>query len=105
MSRTNLLTVLPTFFHLHVWACSCFARMLRWRMETENAPEDLEHDFVNFIREYMPSLRELTAKPKHIPGDEFYHQFAKRLIAHLKRRGVERIVRRTSPAHPFPKMK
>ena len=46
-----------------------------------------------------------AGKPKHIPGDGHYQAIAKRLVEHLKRSGVEKVVRRTYGTHSFPSPK
>ena len=39
------------------------------------------------------------ARRKAVPGDEQYHAIARRLVEHLKRSGVEKVVRRVSRSH------
>ena len=66
-------------------------------------PEGLEQDLACAIRECMPLIRQLAGKPRHIPGDQQYHAIAKRLVEHLKRSGIEKVVRRVARAHAWPK--
>jgi hypothetical protein len=49
-------------------------------------------------------LRQVTAKPKHVPGDEIYGEIEKRIIDHLKRHGVETVTLRVgrSDCHAAP---
>lgn len=51
----------------------------------------VQHDLANGLRLSGSLLRELAAKPKHTPGDDYYHAIARRLIEHMKRAGVERV--------------
>ena len=70
--------------------------------EIETGPDSLEQDLASAIRASLPLLRQLAGKPKHIPGDEQYHAIARRLVEHLKRSGVERVVRRGICSHSWP---
>jgi hypothetical protein len=65
-------------------------------------PDALQHDLANGLRSNHSLLRELAGKPKHIPGDQFYHTTAKRLIEQTKRGGVEKVTRRTSRSGTVP---
>jgi len=65
-------------------------------------PDALQHDFANGLRSNLSLLRELAVKPKQIPGDEFYHSIAKRLIEQMKRAGVEKVTRRVSRSAAVP---
>ena len=70
--------------------------------DIETGPEALEQDLANAIQANLPLIRQLAGKPKHIPGDEQYHAIAKSLVEHLKRSGVEKVVRRVNDAHSWP---
>lgn len=65
-------------------------------------PDALQRDLANGLRRNPGLLRELAVKPKHIPGDDYYHAIARRLIEHTKRAGVERVTRRIGQAASVP---
>src|SRR5690349_7703091 len=71
--------------------------------EIETGPEALEQDLANAVRESLPLIRQLAGKPKRIPGDEQYHAIARRLVEHLQRSGVEKVVRRVNRSHSWPR--
>jgi ABC-type uncharacterized transport system YnjBCD ATPase subunit len=66
------------------------------------SPDALQNDLANGLRSNLGLLRELAAKPKHVPGDEFYQRIAERLIEQMKRAGVEKVTRRVSRAAAVP---
>ena len=70
--------------------------------EIETNADGLEQDLTDAVRESLPLIRQLAGKPVHVPGDEQYQAIAKRLVEHLKRSGVEKVVRRRSESHSFP---
>ena len=79
--------------------------MLRSAMsnQIQTGPDILEQVLASAIRSNMELIRQLAGKPRHIPGDEQYHEIARHLVEHLKRNGVEKVVRRELPrVHSFP---
>jgi hypothetical protein len=70
--------------------------------EIEVGPEALEQALASAIRTNMPLIRQVAGRPKHIPGDEQYRMIARRLVEHLKRSGVEKVVRSRYGSHGIP---
>jgi hypothetical protein len=70
--------------------------------EIELGPEGLEPALASAIRENLPLIRQLAGKPKHVPGDQQYQAIARRLVEHLKRSGIEKVVRRVARSHSWP---
>jgi hypothetical protein len=69
---------------------------------TENSVDELVDSLAYVLARSLPLLRRLAAKPKHIPGDEEYRAIAERQVEHLKRAGVEKIIRRPVGSHSWP---
>ncbi len=67
--------------------------VLRWGIanEIEAGPDCLEQDLTSAIREALPLIRQLAGKPKHVPAMNSTARFAKRLVEHLKRAGIEKV--------------
>ncbi len=82
-------------------ACSASGAVLRLDMadDIETGPETLQQDLANAVHESLPLFRQLASKLRHVPGDEHYHAIAKLLVEHLKRSGVEKVVRRVPASH------
>ena len=79
--------------------------MLRWAMiETiDESPDELLSALTFALKANSSLIRDLARKPKHIPADEQYLEIAQRLVQHIKRCGVEKVVRgppRRTAFHP-----
>jgi hypothetical protein len=70
----------------------------------EASPDDLT-DSLAFALKQREALQRFAKRPGHEPGMEDCQAIAKRLIKHLKRSGVEKVVRRQPVSHSFPPSK
>jgi len=65
----------------------------------EAPPDDLTDSLAFALLKERKTLQRLGRRPGHEPGMEDCQAIAKALIEHLKRTGVEKVVRRLSPSH------
>ena len=65
----------------------------------EKPPECLQYDLAHGLLFNMKLLRRLVANTKHLPRNDECHEIARVLIEHMKKNGVERIVRHELDGH------
>ena len=65
----------------------------------EASPDDLTDSLAFALLKQRKTLQRFGRRPSHEPGMEDCMRIAKELVEHLKRTGVEKVVRRHSPAH------
>jgi hypothetical protein len=65
----------------------------------EASPDELTDSLAYALLQERQALRRLGQKPPHEPGNDDCHVIAVRLVEHLKRSGIEKVVRRQSRAH------
>ena len=68
----------------------------------EKPTDDLLNCLAYALAKNLPLLRRLAGKPKHVPGDEEFHEIARRQVEHLKQSGVEKIIRHVATSHSWP---
>ena len=65
----------------------------------EASPDDLSDSLAFALLKERKTLQRFGRRPGHEPGIEDCQAIAKALVEHLKRTGVERVVRRRSTSH------
>jgi hypothetical protein len=65
----------------------------------ETSPDDLTDSLAFALLKERKTLQRLGRRPSHEPGMEDCQAIAKALVEHLKRTGVEKVVRRVTRAH------
>jgi len=65
----------------------------------EASPEDLTDSLAFALLQQRKTLQRLGRRPGHEPGMEDCQAIAKALVEHLKRTGVEKVVRRLNQSH------
>jgi hypothetical protein len=65
----------------------------------EASPDDLTDSLAFALLKERKTLQRLGRRPGHEPGMEDCQTIAKELVEHLKRTGVEKIMRRLSRPH------
>jgi hypothetical protein len=74
--------------------------MLRLGMDlVEASPDELTDSLAYALLQERQALRRLGQRPPHEPGNDDCHAIAERLVKHLKRTGIEKVVRRVSRPH------
>jgi hypothetical protein len=71
----------------------------------EASPDDLTDSLAYALLQERQALRRLGQKPPFEPGNNECHAIAVRLVAHLKRSGIEKVVRRISRSASVPPLK
>ena len=76
--------------------------MLRLGMDLiEASPDDLIDSLAFALLRQRKTLQRFAMRPGYEPGMEDCQAIAKALVEHLKRTGVEKIMRRQSTSHRF----
>jgi hypothetical protein len=65
----------------------------------EASPYDLTDSVAFALLKQRKTLQRLGRRPGHEPGKEDCQTIAKELVEHLKRTGVEKVVRRLGRSH------
>jgi hypothetical protein len=69
---------------------------------TEASPNELTDSLAYALLKQRKAIQRLGRRPSHEPGMEDCQTIAKELVEHLKRTGVEKVVRRRSNGHNWP---
>ncbi len=65
----------------------------------EASPDDLTDSLAFALLQQRKTLQRLGKRPGHEPGMEDCMTIARELVEHLKRTGVERVLRRLNRSH------
>ena len=72
---------------------------------SELPPDDLVDSLAFALLGQRKALQRFGRRPGHEPGNDDCHSNAKALVEHLKRSGVEKVMRRVNGSHSWPPAK